>query len=116
MDFQVENFCEDRLGETSFYLIWHWLRYLDGVGLRLGRALTRHCARDQLRQNLSATVATPVGSFEAHIDGNDLAFGPLANLVQVPGNIGKCFAPGNPKGHRAVLERHSHIGRDKTLF
>lgn len=37
-------------------------------------------------------MTTPVGSFEAHINGNDLAFGPLANLVRVVGNIGKCFA------------------------
>ncbi len=55
------------------------------------------------------------GRFEAHIDRQELAM-PLANPVQVLGNIGKSRALGNAKGHPAVLERHQHIGGDKTLF
>ena len=59
---------------------------------------------------------TLVGSFEAHIDGNELAPVPLANLVHILRNIGKRRAFRNAKGHRAVLELHQHIGGDKTFF
>ena len=42
---------------------------------------------------------TLAGSFEAHINGNELACMPFANLVQALGNIGKCCAFGNAKRH-----------------